>query len=335
MNQADMDEPAIEARGLVKDFGGHRALDGIDVVLPRGAVLALLGPNGAGKTTTVRILTTLLEADAGWARVAGHDLVSDVAGVRRSIGVSGQYAAVDKNLTGFENLYLVGRLYGLSRRAARDRADELVHRFRLESARDRVSKTYSGGMRRRLDLAGALVARPAVVVLDEPTTGLDPRSRLDTWDMVRELVDDGTSVLLTTQYLEEADQLANEITVIDRGRVVEHGTADELKAKVGGERLDVVVADPAGVEPLAEILAELGAGEPVVEARMRRVHVLVVGGTKVVVEVLDRLEARAVKVVEVSLHRPRLDDVFLMLTEHDVADTPNPAGPHRKRWFRR
>jgi ABC-2 type transport system ATP-binding protein len=332
-----MTGPAIEARGLVKDYAGHRALDGVDLVLPRGAVLGLLGPNGAGKTTTVRILTTLLRPDGGWARVDGHDVVTDVAEVRRVIGLSGQYAAVDKNLTGFENLYLVGRLYGLGRKAARTRADELLDRFRLEPARDRLSKTYSGGMRRRLDLAGALVARPAVVVLDEPTTGLDPRSRLDAWEMVRELVSDGTSVLLTTQYLEEADQLASEITVIDRGRVIARGTADELKSRVGGERLEVVAADKGDLTALADVLAELGAGEPVVDARLRRVHVLAVGGTKVLVEVLNRLDLLGVRVVDVSLHRPRLDDVFLSLTDHrtDAEPATPAASSPRRRWFRR
>ena len=308
-------EFAVQAHGIVKTFGTHRALDGVDLELPKGSVLGLLGPNGAGKTTMVRVLTTLLAPDAGTATVAGHDVVRQADLVRRSIGLSGQYAAVDDNLTGYENLYLVGRLYGLGHRKSRARARELLARFRLEESGDRRSKTYSGGMRRRLDLAGALVARPAVVVLDEPTTGLDPRSRMDTWEMVRELVADGTSVLLTTQYLEEADQLANSIIVLDRGRVVEQGTADELKARVGSERLELIVADAADLPALVEVLAQVGASEPVVDEHLRRAHVLVHIGTKAVVEALTQLDARAVRVLDVSLHRPKLDDVFLMLTD--------------------
>ncbi|WP_020657376.1 daunorubicin resistance protein DrrA family ABC transporter ATP-binding protein [Amycolatopsis benzoatilytica] len=306
---------AVEARGIVKNFGTHRALDGVDLLVPKGSVLGLLGPNGAGKTTMVRVLTTLLDPDEGEATVAGHDLRTDPGEVRRSIGLSGQYAAVDEALTGYENLYLVGRLYGLGRKGSAARARELLGRFRLTDAAERPAKTYSGGMRRRLDLAGALVASPSLVVLDEPTTGLDPRSRMDTWDLVRELVSDGTSVLLTTQYLEEADQLADSITVLDRGRIIEQGTADELKARVGSERLEFVVATAAELPALREVLAEVGAAEPVVENHLRRGHVLVHAGTKTVVEALQRLEDRGVRVLDVSLHRPRLDDVFLTLTE--------------------
>ena len=306
---------AVEARGVVKSYKAHRALDGVDLTVPTGTVLGLLGPNGAGKTTMVRVLTTLLRPDAGDVRVAGYDVVTQSADVRRSIGLSGQYAAVDESLTGYENLYLVGRLYGFKAAAARDRARELLALFRLEQAASRLLRTYSGGMRRRLDLAGALVARPPVVVLDEPTTGLDPRSRLDTWEMVRRLVDDGASVLLTTQYLEEADQLADSIVVIDRGRVVERGTSDELKARVGSERLEIVVADRADLPTLTRVLTEVGAAEPVVDDHLRRAHVLVHVGPKTLVEALKRLDAHDVRVLDVSLHRPKLDDVFLMLTD--------------------
>ena len=231
---------AVHVRGLVKTYGSTRALDGVDLDIPAGRVLGLLGPNGAGKTTTVRILTTLLRPDSGSARVAGYDVLAQPDEVRQRIGLSGQYAAVDENLTGFENLYMVGRLYGRRKAAARARARELLARFQLEEAADRPAKGYSGGMRRRLDLAGALVAEPTVVVLDEPTTGLDPGGRLDTWDVIKELVADGTTVLLTTQYLEEADRLADRIAVIDGGRVVAQGTASELKASAAVATLDEV-----------------------------------------------------------------------------------------------
>jgi ABC-2 type transport system ATP-binding protein len=253
-----MESTAVRVEGLTKSFGATRALDGVDLEIPSGTILGLLGPNGAGKTTTVRILTTLLRPDAGRAVVAGYDVVEQPQQVRKAIGLSGQYAAVDENLTGSENLYLVGRLYGLSRKAARARAAELLARFKLTEPAERPSKTYSGGMRRRLDLAGALVSSPQVVVLDEPTTGLDPRGRLDTWSMISELVADGATVLLTTQYLEEADQLADRIVVIDRGRAIAAGTADELKSQVGGERLQVVVARPEQVAFAQQVLADVG-----------------------------------------------------------------------------
>jgi ABC-2 type transport system ATP-binding protein len=301
---------------LVKTYGSTPALDGVDLEIPSGEVLGLLGPNGAGKTTVVRILTTLLRPDSGEAWVAGHDVLADPDAVRRSIGLSGQYAAVDENLTGFENLYMVGRLYGKKKPAATARARELLARFKLGEAANRPAKGYSGGMRRRLDLAGALVAEPTVVVLDEPTTGLDPRGRIDTWEVINELVADGTTVLLTTQYLEEADQLADRIAVIDRGKVIARGTADELKAEIGGERLELVVAAATDLQAVAKVLSEVGSGEPTVDEHTRKVDVLVDGGTKALIEALRRLDAQNVVVQDIALHRPTLDDVFLSLTGH-------------------
>jgi ABC-2 type transport system ATP-binding protein len=320
-------QPAVRAEGLVKTFGATRALDGVDLEIPAGKVLGLLGPNGAGKTTTVRILTTLLRPDSGRAWVAGHDVLADPEAVRRDIGLSGQYAAVDESLTGFENLYMVGRFYGFSRADARARATELLGNFRLGDAADRTAKTYSGGMRRRLDLAGALVARPAVVVLDEPTTGLDPRGRLDTWEVIGNLVSDGATVLLTTQYLEEADQLADTIAVIDKGKLIAEGTADQLKAQTGGERLELVVSDPAELALARPVLADVGADEPTVDEQSRRISVLVDTGPKALIEALRRLDVDGVNVLDVGLHRPTLDDVFLSLTGHaaEEAETPAPA----------
>ena len=307
-------EPAISISGLVKSFGDVRALDGVDLEAAPGTVLGVLGPNGAGKTTTVRILATLLAPDAGSARVAGLDVVADAALLRGRIGLAGQYAAVDDNLTGLENLVMVGRLYGERRRAARLRAAELLERFSLADAADRVAKTYSGGMRRRLDLAAALVARPPVLFLDEPTTGLDPRSRIDLWETIEELVADGTTVLLTTQYLDEADRLADRIAVIDRGTVIADGAPDELKDRVGGERLEVHLSDPAAALEAAEALAPMSGEPPQIEDRAVRLPVR--GRAGAIVEAVRRLDDADVAVDDVAVRRPTLDDVFLALTGH-------------------
>ncbi|MDN5747056.1 MAG: ATP-binding cassette domain-containing protein [Pseudonocardia sp.] len=314
---------AIRATGLVKRYGSVTALDGVDLTVREGSVLGLLGPNGAGKTTVVRILTTLLRPDAGEAEVAGLDVFADPRGVRRRLGLSGQYAAVDEYLTGFENLDMIGRLYHLGRRRARERARELLAQFDLVDAGDRPAKTYSGGMRRRLDLAGALVASPPVLFLDEPTTGLDPRSRTDMWAVIQKLVAGGTTLLLTTQYLEEADVLADDIVVIDHGRVIARGTADQLKAQVGGERLEVTVADAAQLAEVSRLLAPLGVGAPVLDEHRRSMAMPVSGGVELLRGALDRIVDAGVKVDDAGLRRPTLDDVFLTLTgettEEDVA----------------
>jgi ABC-2 type transport system ATP-binding protein len=320
----------IRATGLVKTYGTLRALDGLDLAVPEGTVLAVLGPNGAGKTTAVRILATLLKADGGSAEVAGFDVARQPGRVREHIGLSGQYAAVDEYLTGFENLDMVGRLYGLGKRRSRERARELLDRFTLADAGDRTVKTYSGGMRRRLDLAGALVAQPPVLFLDEPTTGLDPRSRTDMWEVIVELVKAGATLLLTTQYLEEADRLADDILVIDHGREIAHGRADDLKAQVGGERVEVVVGSNADVAAARTILSELADGACVVEQHTRRITAPVKGGAGVLMEALRRLDAENIVVLDVALRRPTLDDVFLTLTGHaaevEIADDAKTKG---------
>lgn len=305
---------AVEVGGLVKYYGRVRVLDGIDMDIPAGTVMGLLGPNGAGKTTTVRIVTTLLAPSAGTVRVAGVDVLRDPARARTRIGLSGQYAAVDANLSGFENLRMVARLYGMSHRQSAVRATELLSALGLEHAADRRAGTYSGGMARRLDLAGALVARPAVVVLDEPTTGLDPRGRLDMWRVIGDLVDDGTTVLLTTQYLEEADLLADRITVIDRGRVIARGSADELKTAIGGDRLTVTLASGQDPQSALSVLAQVGVGEPAHEPGSEQVSVVVGEGSRTMVEALRRLDDAGVCVLDADVHRPSLDDVFLSLT---------------------
>jgi len=314
---------AVLAEGLVKTYGKVTALDGVDFAIAEGSVLGLLGPNGAGKTTAVRILTTLIRPDAGHAEVAGIDVLRNPAGVRRMIGVSGQYAAVDEYLTGFENLDMVGRLYHLGRVESRDRARELLTQFRLDEAANRPVKTYSGGMRRRLDLAGALVARPPVLFLDEPTTGLDPRARIDMWNVLQELVAGGTTLLLTTQYLEEADLLADEIVVIDHGRVIATGTSDDLKDQVGGERLEITVVDVARLDDVQRLVEPLGQAAASVDKERKSIMVAVSGGAAVLAEALRRLDGERIELADVGLHRPTLDDVFLTLTGHVAEETTN------------
>ena len=318
-------ETIIEATGLTKRYGDVVALDGLDLDVARGTVLGLLGPNGAGKTTAVRVLTTLLEPDGGSAHVGGIDVRTNPDAVRKIIGLSGQYAAVDEYLTGYENLDMVGRLYRMPKQASRDRARELLERFDLSDAGDRPVKTYSGGMRRRLDLAAALVAEPKVLFLDEPTTGLDPGSRTTMWDVIRELVHTGTTLLLTTQYLEEADRLADEIVVIDRGKAIARGSADQLKAQVGGERIALVVGDPADIAPARAVLDDVAVGEVLVDEHTRTLTAPVTEGANALMTALRRLDTDGIGVLDVGLRRPTLDDVFLTLTGHAAELTQNGA----------
>jgi ABC-2 type transport system ATP-binding protein len=320
---------AIEARDLVKTYrkGEVRALDGLNLTVEEGTVLGVLGPNGAGKTTAVRILSTLITPDSGTATVAGIDVVKHPDQVRSVIGLSGQYAAVDETLTGWDNLVMFGRLYQLGKKQAITRAEELLEQFRLTDSAKRPISTYSGGMRRRLDLAAALIVQPKVLFLDEPTTGLDPRGRQDMWNVIEELVSSGVTLLLTTQYLEEADQLADDIAVIDHGRVIARGTADELKTQVGGDRLEVTVA-PEDLENTSHVLSRVANAEAIVDHVMNRVSVAVTAGSAVLPEVVRNLDADHIKIVDLALKRPSLDDVFMSLTGHaaEVVEEESPAG---------
>ena len=310
----------ITIRGLRKAYGDHAVLDGLDLDVAQGEVVALLGPNGAGKTTTVRILSTLLAPDEGTVTVAGHDVVRDPARVRAAISLTGQFAAVDSLLTGEENLHLMARLAHLSRAERRNRPAALLELFDLTDAARRPVKTYSGGMRRRLDLAVSLLSRPQVLVLDEPTTGLDPRGRAEMWEVIQTLVAGGTTLLLTTQYLEEADVLADDIVVIDHGKVIAQGTADQLKLQVGGERLDLTVADETLLEQAAALLEPLGVGKPTLDASRRSLLMPVTGGARTLTEALRRLDDAGITLDDVGLRRPTLDDVFLTLTGRPAED---------------
>jgi oleandomycin transport system ATP-binding protein len=317
---------AIEAHGLTKSFGKTQALAGIDLEVPEGRVLGVLGPNGAGKTTAVRILATLLRPDSGTARVAGHDVLKDPSAVRRAIGLTGQYASVDEDLTGLENLVMIGRLLDLPAKRARARADELLEEFGLTDAGRRLAKTYSGGMRRRLDLAASLVGRPSVVYLDQPTTGLDPAKRNDVWDMVRGLVAQGTTVLLTTQYLEEADALAEDITVIDHGKVIAHDTPQGLKRQLGGQTLEVRPTNPADFERVTALLAQVGTRAP--ENPAVGLVSVPVSGDDALTATVAKLAAENIPVTELSLRLPSLDEVFYSLTGHSTQTaSDSPAAP--------
>ena len=319
-------EPAVKVRGVTKAYGDVQALAGIDIDIEPGTVFALLGPNGAGKTTLVRILTTLIDMDDGAAQVAGHDVRRDQTRLRNVVGLAGQSAAVDPILTGRENLEMVARLYHLPARMARERARQLLQQFDLEESADRQAGTYSGGMRRRLDVAASLVAEPEILFLDEPTAGLDPRGRLDLWKVIRQLVRGGTTVLLTTQYLEEADQLADRIAVIDHGRLIAEGTAEELKSRIGGEMLTVSVADSAHLPDAVRILAAHGDDAPVVDGGQRRVTVPVSDGAGLLAGVVRELDDAGATLSEIGLRQPTLDEVFLALTERPAEDVAKSNG---------
>jgi ABC-2 type transport system ATP-binding protein len=328
-------DATIHVEGITKRFGDVEALRGVDLKVQPGTVFGLLGPNGAGKTTMVRILTTLLQPDDGQATVAGYDVVRDAEALRHVIGLAGQYAAIDENLTGQENLDMVGRLYHLTAEEASRRSEAVLERFELTDAAHRIAKTYSGGMRRRLDLGASLVGRPQVLFLDEPTTGLDPRSRLEMWDIIRELVRDGTTLLLTTQYMDEADRLADSIAVIDSGQVIAEGTADDLKMRVGGEVLAIRVADRTQIGAAAGAVLGLGPGGGNVDNERGEIT-LPVGddGTGILTEAIRRLDAEKIALADVALRRPSLDDVFLSLTGHaaEGGEGTEPAGePQRER----
>jgi ABC-2 type transport system ATP-binding protein len=323
--------PAIDVAGLGKTFGSGkqsvRALDNLDLSVPESTVTALLGPNGAGKTTTVRILATLLQPDDGSAQVLGHDVTRDADTVRRLVGLSGQFSAIDENLTGYENLWMFGRLYGLASPEARNRSRELLGLFDLDDAADRPAKTYSGGMKRRLDLAGALVAHPRVLFLDEPTTGLDPKSRLELWGIIRDRVEQGVTLLLTTQYLEEADALADAIAVIDHGSVIASGTSDELKRNVGGERIEVVIHDAAQLDTARSALAQAADCEVEIDERLRRLTATASDGSDTLVRVIRAFDAETIGIDDIGLHRPTLDDVFLTLTGHAAEESAPASEP--------
>ena len=323
-----MTEPMIEAGALVKRFGSATALAGVDLAAEKGTTLALLGPNGAGKTTLVRILTTLLKPDSGRASVAGYDVTADPGSVRSAIGLAGQYAAVDELLTGRENLELAGLLYHLGRAERRRRARQALERFSLTGAGDQLVKTYSGGMRRRLDVAASLIGRPAVLLLDEPTTGLDPRTRNDLWQFIEELVAGGTTVLLTTQYMEEAERLAHRIVVIDTGKVIAEGTAGELKDRMGGDVLVATVADRADLPRASALLAPLGEGPPQVDPDQQRVSVPARDGTTVLIAAGQRLAGAGIALDDLGIRRPSLDDVFLALTGNAARPGDQPARGH-------
>jgi ABC-2 type transport system ATP-binding protein len=317
---AHSSSPAVFAEGLVKTYGATRALQGVDLSIEQGAILGVLGPNGAGKSTAVRILSTLTKPDAGRAMVAGFDVVQHPEEVRRRIGLTGQYASVDELLNGRENLIMIARLYHLSRGDAKRRADELLERFRLTDDATKLVKNYSGGMRRRLDLAAGLIISPPVLFLDEPTTGLDPRGRLDMWALIAEQAARGATLLLTTQYLEEADQLANDIIVIDHGRVIARGTANELKARTGGARLETRIAAGADLSAAARILASFASGSPSIDTVERLVVIPIVESSGLITRISAALDAEGIAIDNVELTRPTLDDVFLQITGHAAED---------------